>query len=169
MKVLFLDIDGVLNSHTWFSREGAIRRIRSDDEIVLSEFDPTAVARLQRVLDVTKAEIVLSSSWRILPSNYEAAQRGVGQKFLGRTVNHVFRNGNFLARGYEIQAWLQANADRNVEAFAAVDDDTGDEWPEEILERFVHTSWQTGLLDEHVDQLIALLGPAGQDDGGPRS
>lgn len=63
--VLFLDIDGVLNSARWFSvRAGGDNR----DGLTREEYqiDPDAVAILNRILGATGAHVVVSSTWRLL-------------------------------------------------------------------------------------------------------
>jgi hypothetical protein len=59
-RILFLDFDGVLNSRGFLamSRGLAISRYPH------SEIDPEAVARVNRILERTEAEVVVSSSWR---------------------------------------------------------------------------------------------------------
>jgi len=87
MKLLFLDIDGVLNSHAFFatlrknpppSRENlrAMRKInrklvqggtsvpQSTILYDLQHIDPTAVAMLNSFLEETQAKVVISSTWR---------------------------------------------------------------------------------------------------------
>lgn len=54
MKIIFLDIDGVLNS-TKYDRE----RKQNDGNI-----DITRLALLKRLVDSTNAKIVLTSTWR---------------------------------------------------------------------------------------------------------
>ena len=51
MKVIFLDVDGVLNS----AQDGYSIRLRTDSHLKL----------LQRIVQETGAKLVLSSSWRI--------------------------------------------------------------------------------------------------------
>ena len=51
-KILFLDIDGVVNSDNWYNKT----RGRSGD------FDPEAIALLNQLKDIG-AEVVISSSW----------------------------------------------------------------------------------------------------------
>ena len=57
-KVLFLDIDGVLNPK-WWDRKKHI-------DIYGGAFDPKAVANLAQNIEKTGAEIVISSSWKEL-------------------------------------------------------------------------------------------------------
>ena len=59
-KIVFLGIDGVLNSEEWVDK-----RFSSYD-ICDSDVDPDVVNRLIKFLDDTNAKIVLSSSWRSL-------------------------------------------------------------------------------------------------------
>ena len=59
-KVIFLDIDGVLNTGRWHAQMGG--NIPRDKYGYT--FDPNAVANLKKILDETGAEIVISSSWK---------------------------------------------------------------------------------------------------------
>lgn len=66
MKIVFLDIDGVLNSKPFFDRElpggsGTGLQLGVDWSL---RFDPKCVALLQRILDETGAVVVISSAWR---------------------------------------------------------------------------------------------------------
>ena len=54
MKVIFLDVDGVLNSQSLFERCG--------EELV--PIDEENIQYLKAIVDATNAKIVLSSSWR---------------------------------------------------------------------------------------------------------
>lgn len=61
VKYIFLDFDGVLNTEqyqAWLAIEG---KPTKDEYGPL--FDPKAVARLSEIVDATKAEIVIISSW----------------------------------------------------------------------------------------------------------
>ena len=77
MKVLFLDIDGVLNSSNWFEYmqycikndmyNRALNFIEINDEHIkrkLSMIDDRAIANLNRIVEETGCKAVLSSSWR---------------------------------------------------------------------------------------------------------
>ncbi len=57
-KLLFLDIDGVLNSADWYARQ---RNGFGD----LAHFDPTLVRRVDEVAGRTGAAVVISSAWRL--------------------------------------------------------------------------------------------------------
>ena len=54
---VFLDIDGVLNSTSWWAR-------RTTMEFPFREFDPACLERLEVLLYEHDAALVISSSWR---------------------------------------------------------------------------------------------------------
>ena len=70
MKVLFLDIDGVLNTGRFIAanRESDARIFagRASDEWWLSMIDPTAADRIRRIIIATGCVVVVSSSWRLM-------------------------------------------------------------------------------------------------------
>jgi hypothetical protein len=147
VKVLFLDIDGVLN------RGGFSSTAQS------TSFDPLAITRLNRLLAATGARLVLSSSWRYVILDGTMSLSGF--EFLMRT--HGLMRGAFYdhtcgdevvpERGAQIKRWL---AEHNVEGWAAVDDQPlqlGDaSW------RHVRTDPTQGLTDADAARLAAILG-----------
>jgi len=153
MRVLFLDFDGVLNSHAWMERQPPTTNF-------LRAVDPEAVARLAEVIRRTGARIVVSSTWRIL--NSLANLRGVLIEagfpppcpIIGATPRlHRTPEGAPRYRGHEIQQWLD-EAGAEVQAFAIVDDDSD---MVHLTPRLVQTNFERGLQDEHVEALVALL------------
>lgn len=63
-KVIFLDLDGVLNTeyYQWFLQYSGEPYI---DEYG-SCFDPCAVEQLKRIIDKTEADIVIETTWKYL-------------------------------------------------------------------------------------------------------
>lgn len=156
MKVLFLDIDGVLN-HVGAMPLGKRR-----------SFDPACCARLERIVAATDASIVVSSTWRKCVSLFvlktQLASCGMDvSRVVDMTADlggHRIKDatGRLLerrecVRGVEIDTWLSAHPE--VTSFVILDDDA-DMYPH--MARLVQTSWQNGLQDEHVGRAIALLG-----------
>lgn len=153
MKVLFLDVDGVLNHRACFkpSRGGA-------------PLCPDAVQRLQHLVRRTGCKVVLSSTWRVL-EHHTAKLRADGgfpePHDDWRTVDNpvAMQNGIIVDpyhRGGEIAEWLSRHPE--VTRYAIVDDD-GDMLPDQ-RPHFVQTSFETGLLDEHCERLAQILGEA---------
>lgn len=158
--ILFLDIDGVLNSTAFFiKREG-----KPWDNRDLDMLDPVAVAELDRVLTTTDADVVVSSSWRKLHKGTVIwgllAQKGLtvgSDRFIGKTPDawdhKDIRDSVGDDRGVEIAMWLSEHRPQGC-VFAIVDDD-GDMW--RLRDRWVHTPHAIGLTTETADKLITLL------------
>lgn len=155
LKILFLDIDGVLNSGKYIiSLAGGF-----DDPI--NQMDPVAVARLNTITDATGAKIVVSSTWRLAfkrhPTPLDAITRcfrsyGITGDIIGMTIDKA--NAVRNCRGKEIQAWLDDNHGQ-VDVFVIIDDnsDMG-----RLLPKLIQTKFEDGLQDEHVEAIIDLLG-----------
>jgi hypothetical protein len=159
MRVLFLDIDGVLNHRGVYGLGEA------------APLCPDAMTQLKRVIDETGCKIVLSSTWRLMPKLVDKLPVAiVTGHFHGdwRTIeirHGVSPGGVYLPtkRGEEIAEWLGRHPE--VERYAIVDDDS--DFLEDQLPFFVKTSFDAGgLTAECADRLIALLAPPVRADGG---
>ena len=154
MKVLFLDIDGVLNHECWY-------RDRFNKEIYpegvptypLSEFYPESVKRLNKILKETGAKIVLSTSWRFDKDiDTILSVVGINQTIYDKTPYCGHKYGS-LCRGKEIKEYL--NNHTEITNYAIVDDDSDME-PEQ-MNNFYQTSEYDGLNDKATDILIGIL------------
>lgn len=165
MKVLFLDIDGCLNSTRWFDQYTSKRALRlhriTRTGIADYKLDPVAIGRVNRVTRETGAVICVSSNWRLgnekawAETCWMLKYRGLEAEIIGRTPEIVPKSGIIIGkvdRGLEIQAWLDKHPE--VKAFAIIDD--FDDMAH-LKHRLVQTKMATGLLDEHAEQLIKLL------------
>ncbi len=157
MKVLFLDIDGVLTSHAYWRSTGR--------QISLHDLDRKAVTRLNSVLDRTGAMVVVTSTWRLHFNRVELQERLDRYGFTGTVLSATGTGKDRKEkRGLEIQAWLDnpryANKDSRhyVERFAIVDDDTDMAHLLPILVQTHMHGDDGGLQDEHVEKLVARLG-----------
>lgn len=104
MKIVFLDIDGVLNcKHT--------PNPRNFPFIV----DGELLKRLERLLEITGAEVVLDSNWRFDPVGLLAAKY-YGVPFIDTTPDLPGR-----ARCEPIAEWLRQHP--GVERFIVIDDE----------------------------------------------
>jgi hypothetical protein len=134
MKVLFLDVDGVLNCST-------TRNPRHFPYVV----DQRLLTRLQKLLDRTGAKVVLSSTWRLDPVGLFAAKHS-GVPFIG-----VCPDKPRSPRRKEILSWL---ADHPKATRYAVIDDEDDELDELPL---FQPSAKTGLTMDIVKGAAAYL------------
>lgn len=105
--LIFLDLDGVLNSDLYLSRDSRAAARQRRSELVL---DPSAISRLNALLDRHEdAGVVISSDWRkrhdydILAIILHKNGFRHGQRVVGQTPNFGER-----PRGLEILAWMKA-------------------------------------------------------------
>lgn len=152
MRILFLDINGVLNSTAFYRRRGVLR-----GGGIASLIDPDTITRLNRLLDATGAQIVLTSTWRRgdLFEKVKDAFRihGVHGAIIDATPDlfHL-RNLTPQWRGAEIQLWLHTHA---ADAPHVIIDDGDDMGP--LVSRLVQTDHTIGLQETDVDRAIALF------------
>lgn len=141
-KILFLDIDGVLNCIT------TTQRYRSSS---MYGIDPEKVALLNQVLERTGAKVVISSTWRLLTPELELTTYLRNQGFRGEIVGMTPDDERTGFRGNEIKRWLEADGKTGL---YAVVDDSSDFYPDQPR---VRTTWKEGLMPEHVEELVQLL------------
>lgn len=148
MKILFLDVDGVLNTAAWFKTTQLPRHVKSHEKS--AAVDPYRVALVHRILEATGAKVVVSSAWRLHSEGLAAVQQWTAPHYLDRTPEYP----SFYDRHKEIQEWLDKRHD--VTHYAILDDDLvashghGD--------NFFKTEWYgDGLTQEIANQIIAHL------------
>lgn len=114
MKVVFLDIDGVLNT----GRSGLANGPAWDDA-GWNNLDATAIGLLQELQRVTGCEFILSSTWRLNMSVERLSLFGnfLGLKLVGATPS---LSGGGRSRGHEIEASLKEHP--SVESYIIIDD-----------------------------------------------
>jgi hypothetical protein len=134
MRVIFLDIDGVLNCE----KTPNPRKLPYVAE-------PRLVERLQGLLELTGAMVVLTSTWRYDPAGLFSA------KFWGINFIDAVPDMPKCPRRDEIIAWLKAHP--AVERYAVIDDedDELDDLP------LFQPSAREGLSEEEVSGLVAYL------------
>lgn len=157
--VVFLDFDGVLNSAR-FHRQ--IRAAEGERVKLWDRLDPHGVARVNEIVGRAGADVVVSSSWRLMsehdsPPTLQSLLHRHG--FMGRVVgvtpglgcSHRPWTCSQAHRGHEIDVWLQANGRRRF----VILDDSADMQPH--MDRLVRTTWEDGLQDQHVARAVELL------------
>lgn len=148
-KVIFLDIDGVLNGNLFISKD--------DRAGVL--IDDTRLDLIKQIIDATDAKIVLSSSWR---EHWEKNETECDDA--GRKINEIFAAKGLSIfdktpkchndRKKEIINWLQVHPD--VSDFVVIDDGF---FEEGILKNhFVLTSkLRFGIDENDAHKAISIL------------
>lgn len=150
MKLIFLDFDGVLNNRDWLSRRSNGAPLR-DHEMI----DPKAVAILNRIISETGADVVISSTWRILSTLGELREFLEQAGFRGNILGVTPRDYDTGYRGNEIQKWINDNVlDTNVLRITILDDDSD---MEHLTKFLVNTDFEVGLTDADADVAIEML------------
>lgn len=152
MKAIFLDVDGVLNSDEYFDSVSD-----SDDDSIENEIDMDKIKLLKEAVDLTDAQVVLSSSWR-----YTRKAQSLRELLIENSI--VTDVTPFLQnkRGLEIKSWLKNNPD--VDDFVILDDEVFDSYDDFLLSKLIKTSdsngkgFGRGLLPKDVDKIVKQLG-----------
>jgi hypothetical protein len=153
MKILFLDIDGVLNDRIPFPN--GYCGIQADK-----------MTRLNTILAASGAKVVISSSWRYLVHGQAMTLQGfrymmITHGLLGEVIGVTEPDPCIdSSRGLEISHWLYENSHwlcmNPVDQYLVLDDQdldiTGCGHP------FLKIDGTVGLTDDHVQQAIAILG-----------
>ncbi len=163
IKVIFLDVDGVL-VHT--GTVGRRRKLVNPTRVqgYIAQLDEVCVQRLKDVLEQTGALLVISSTWRLFEDNMAALERTFGRDvILGKTdsVPRKIASGLYLGddRTAEITQWMaeyEANGG-TISHYAAIDDE---KLKPPVLERQVFVAdgmFLGGMRDRHARKLQALL------------
>ena len=152
MKVIFLDIDGVLNSDEYFDK---IKNLKINT--IENQVDVEKIKLLKQAVDATGAKIVLSSSWRYTrnANNLRALLLNYGI-FADTTP---FLNNE---RGKEIKKFLTEHKD--VEDYVILDDEIFASYDDVLLKKLIKISNKSGmgfgegLKLNDVKQIIERLG-----------
>ncbi len=143
-KVIFLDIDGVLNSAKW---EQEVLNTYGIDAVTI--LDQKALFLLTELVNWTNARLVLSSSWRISAFAREAVQdnlRPYGLSLYSWTEQETG------CRGDQIEAWLAKHPE--VTKFVILDDDND---MGNLMDHLVQTTFYNGLQLKHINMAYDIL------------
>ncbi len=142
--VIFLDIDGVLVTFDSMRAKPTFPQ----------PFDPRAVNALKRIIRLTKAKIVVSSSWRLLHPKFVDLPRYFAHQSLPRPVGMTpdVRTAEEPARGIEIQTWIDRTRFKG--PFVILDDSSD---MAHLMNRLVLTDGLIGLTNQDATRAIEIL------------
>eukprot|EP01083_Nonionella_stella_P141399 435579_1 len=153
-KVIFLDVDGVLNSLEFTP----VQDITCTDDLYVIE--EAKLKLLKQIVDKTKSNIVISSTWRN------------NQKQLAKLSNMLNKYGMHYMdciphlhdkhknRTHEIEMFLHnhSNNETPISKWIAIDDMDLMRLNSNLMQNhFVHTTQQYGLTQDHANFAIKLL------------
>lgn len=137
-KILFLDIDGVMNSKLYFKNS-----FNPDEDD--SRFDVYSVYLVKKLVEEFSLKIVITSHWRsgMVEKLMSELKRNELMSFLHKdSFTPILRSAQ---RGTEIKAWLDSHP--GINDYIIIDDN--ENMLEEQKCRFVKTDAFAGLLDEN--------------------
>ena len=164
MKIIFLDIEGVLNTESTYKQV-------NEYGIYIDEF---RIAYLKQIVEQTGAKIVLCSSFRmhfkkedgkiIANNNMGLALEKMFKKYGLKIYDITMRNSNLIREG-QINVWL---AKHEVENFIVIDDEPYN-YKEFLRDNFIKTSIINddevlknpndciGLSEQHIGESVKKL------------
>ena len=148
MKLIFLDIDGVMNA-AHFNIFMGDRGVKDRDSLC-----PLAILTLNKLIEYTDAKVVISSTWRLgttVPRLQELLdQCGFTGEVIGKTPNIAFNE-----RGKEILHYVDHH---KCSGFVVLEDDIYD--CTQVLDHTVeikHQEDMRGLRDIHFNEALTKL------------
>jgi HAD domain in Swiss Army Knife RNA repair proteins len=146
LKIIFLDIDGVLNSKEYYKKVNM--KIDNWDR-----FDPETVKLINALVQEFNARIVITSSWR-----FGAKDLLFKELKKSQLLKHLYKNWEtpmiYLGtRGEEIKQWMAKHPEVNGYVIL---DDRDDILPEQLA-HFIKTDIETGFKQVHYEKARSIL------------
>ena len=157
-KVIFLDVDGVLNCHSTKDKCGGYIGI-----------DDKKVSLLKEIVDATGAIIILVSSWKEWWTNnprYKSTQDEMAtyldEKLAkqGLIIRDKTRDGNSFRRGKGILRFIEMQKEIGIDIrkYVILDDEMFDYLETKMTRHLIRISFeQNGLEEKHVIKAIKIL------------
>lgn len=145
MKLIFLDIDGVMNNQT------EAKKSKLHESL---EFAPSCIRNLKHIIAETNAKIVVSSTWR-RGETVESMNNNVFVHYdLDKYVIGLTPHYHETIRGLEIADYLAHKYNEVVESFVILDDDSD---MGSLMKHHVKTNHIYGLTEIDAEKAISIL------------
>ena len=148
MKILFLDVDGVMNCQETFTK----------DKNAIFPIDQYMAFLVGKIVLETDCKVVLSSSWRHHKDSVDYIHKRIVSIYdcTGDEPHDDSRPSGAVncQRGCEIKAWMDSQKYK-VDRYAILDDDS-DMLPEQ-MPNFFKTQWLVGITDDIAKAVIKHL------------
>ncbi|MEE9189201.1 MAG: HAD domain-containing protein [Candidatus Neomarinimicrobiota bacterium] len=145
MKIIFLDIDGVL-----LTRNSVKYQYLHHPEDENIRFSHRAVKNLNYLIKKTGAKIVISSTWRLLHTIEELdkkfREQGIKGDIISTTSIAKFSTEEDTPRGQKISEWLALNP--GTQSYVIIDDDAKTDCIQFHPYNCVETSYKDGFASE---------------------
>lgn len=160
MKLIFLDVDGVLNSEEYIVKEHDRLGHEAYTQIYLRQggipFDPKCLRFLRYIIDKTNALICVSSTWRLSEDQRKRLNMVLGN-YADRIIGYTVHLGVEKARGQEIEQFLNSLKEIKcpLENYIILDDDN--DMLEDQMKHLILTNYKTGLTMEDAIKSVENL------------
>lgn len=158
VKFIFLDVDGVINSREWdrFYIENNFKY----NPYIDPDIDFRAVERINKLVEATGAEIILSSSWRFYLNETVIRLSNSGLKYPIKDIiegeeciyNENWPNLKHPTRGDLIHNYIKHHP---CDAYIILDDI--DDMTSEQKYHFIQTKCNAGFTDKDLEKAIKIL------------
>ena len=154
MNIIFLDVDGVLNSMNYL-----IKLYEEKHECYFGfgvPFDPNCLKNLKELVTQTNSKLVISSTWRKSPKGIEILLENLKKYELEKSViGYTPISTTNCTRGTEIKTYLsKLKKDTSKINFIILDDESD---MDELLPHLIQTDEKLGLTSENVKTGIKKL------------
>lgn len=168
-SIIFLDVDGVLNSQAYFQ---SLKEIPVEEHGKFDEISDYHLQMLAKIYHECNAKIVLSSSWRTLYD--EKKPNDIPMKMYQYLIDSLLKYDMQIVdhtpvidcnRPLEILTWLEEHGGKEKYKFISIDDDFSEDKYDKYnigdclikTEFFCYEVSEGGLQQEHVDLAIKKL------------
>ena len=157
-RLVFLDIDGVLNCKSTVDKVGPYRGIEDEK-----------VALLKKLVLATKSKLILVSSWKEhwyrqqeQKSQQDELANYLDEKLLkyGLKITAKVSDYECLGRGHSINKYINYIKEKGIDiaSFIILDDHSHDYKESGLLENLVKTNFNSnGLTQKHINKALLLL------------
>lgn len=159
-QYIFLDIDGVLNTPDDWIQAKYLPSTFNPTNATTNIMNQTKVALLKFLVETTYAQIVLTSTWRLLDNGYQetidkmvlCGWEDAGDWFIDETGISYHRD-----RDTEVLEWLEIN-DPYTSKFVILDDISPAHWHPNLQKHLVHVDNTIGLRIQDIEKAVRILG-----------
>ncbi len=155
-KIIFLDIDGVLNNDTGEADCEKCENNKCRVDPKFHDFSDVpcekCIKNLNKILKETGAEVVLSSTWRIIHNRLSIMYILFLSGMCPAYIEDYTPIMHGETRGTEIAAWLKEHPE--TKRFIIIDDDSD---MENLMDHLVHIDSEVGLTEGKADEAIKML------------
>jgi len=172
VKLLFLDVDGVLNNDQMPYLESWPLTDNKEHNLLRESISPTLVARVKSIIDATGAKVVLSSSWRYIfnARKVERVEFNLEEIFaffetlgfdtsswLGCTPAQYpgLRFSSYVVRGLEIQHFINTEMEPGEVSSIVILDDVNN--MAHLSSRLIYTDDRIGITEADVKAAIKMF------------